>query len=71
MERDWVSRLGIFRRRRLLMRFVGSTVLSSAGNDGRVRLWRSTYGNVWRPMGSLDVVQSEDAGGGNGDVMEE
>lgn len=50
---------------------VTGTVLSSAGNDGRVRLWRSTYGNVWRPMGSLDVVQSEDTGGNAGAVMEE
>ena len=46
------------------------TVLTSAGNDGRVRLWRSTYGNVWRPMGSLDVVQRDDATA-SGDVMDE
>ncbi|KIJ37278.1 hypothetical protein M422DRAFT_33823 [Sphaerobolus stellatus SS14] len=42
---------------------VTGTVLTSAGNDGRVRLWRSTFGNVWRPMGSLDVVQADDADG--------
>lgn len=40
---------------------VTGTVLTSAGNDGRVRLWRSTFGNVWRSMGSLDVVQADDA----------
>jgi nucleoporin SEH1 len=37
------------------------TVLSSAGNDGRVRLWKATIGNVWRPAGSIGVEQSEDA----------
>lgn len=48
---------------------VTGTILTSAGNDGRVRLWRSTFGNVWRPMGSLDVVQAEDAN--EGDTMDE
>jgi nucleoporin SEH1 len=38
----------------------------SAGNDGKVRLWRSTYGNVWQPMGLLDVVQGDDAASGDG-----
>lgn len=37
------------------------TVLSSAGNDGRVRLWKATIGNVWRPAGSISVEQSEDS----------
>ena len=36
------------------------TVLSSAGNDGRVRLWKATISNVWRPAGSIGVEQSED-----------
>lgn len=36
------------------------TILSSAGNDGRVRLWKATVGNVWRPAGSIGVEQSED-----------
>lgn len=36
------------------------TVLSSAGNDGRVRLWKATVSNVWRPAGSIGVEQSED-----------
>jgi nucleoporin SEH1 len=36
------------------------TVLSSAGNDGRIRLWKATSGNVWRPAGSIGVEQSED-----------
>lgn len=47
------------------------TVLTSAGNDGKVRLWRSTYGNVWRPMGSLDVVQGDDPVGGGDAAMED
>jgi nucleoporin SEH1 len=37
-----------------------STVLSSAGNDGRVRLWKATVGNVWRSAGSLGVEQAEE-----------
>ena len=37
------------------------TVLSSAGNDGRVRLWKATIGSVWRPAGSIGVEQSEDS----------
>lgn len=36
------------------------TVLSSAGNDGRVRLWKATVGSVWRAAGSIGVEQSED-----------
>jgi len=40
---------------------ITGTVLSSAGNDGRVRLWKATIGSVWRPAGSIGVEQSEDA----------
>jgi hypothetical protein len=36
------------------------TVLSSAGNDGRIRLWKATSGNVWRPAGSIGVEQAEE-----------
>jgi hypothetical protein len=36
------------------------TVLSSAGNDGRVRLWKATAGNVWRPAGSIGVEQDDE-----------
>lgn len=36
-----------------------STVLSSAGNDGRVRLWKATAGNVWRSAGSVGVEQTD------------
>ena len=36
------------------------TVLSSAGNDGRVRLWKATVGNVWRSAGSIGVEQDDD-----------
>lgn len=39
---------------------ITGTVLSSAGNDGRVRLWKANIGNVWRPAGSIGVEQSED-----------
>lgn len=37
-----------------------STILSSAGNDGRIRLWKATVGNVWRPAGSLGVEQAQE-----------
>jgi len=40
---------------------VTGTILSSAGNDGRVRLWKATTGNVWRPAGSVGVEQAEEA----------
>lgn len=40
---------------------VTGTILSSAGNDGRVRLWKATSGNVWRPAGSVGVEQAEEA----------
>jgi nucleoporin SEH1 len=36
------------------------TILSSAGNDGRIRLWKATSGNVWRPAGSIGVEQAEE-----------
>ncbi|KAG6850306.1 hypothetical protein H0H93_015248 [Arthromyces matolae] len=38
-----------------------NTVLSSTGNDGRVRLWKATAGSVWRPAGSIGVEQSEES----------
>jgi len=39
---------------------VTGTILSSAGNDGRIRLWKATSGSVWRPAGSLGVEQPEE-----------
>ncbi|KAI6021835.1 WD40-repeat-containing domain protein [Pisolithus microcarpus] len=39
---------------------ITGTVLSSAGNDGRVRLWKATIGGVWRSAGSIGVEQTED-----------
>lgn len=36
-----------------------STVLSSAGNDGRIRLWKATVGNVWRAAGNISVEEAE------------
>ena len=51
----------------LTLRF--RTILSSAGNDGRVRLWKATAGNIWRPAGHISVEQAEEQ---RGDVdMEE
>lgn len=40
--------------------FLGSTVLSSAGNDGRICLWKATNGNVWRSYTSISVEDVED-----------
>ncbi|KAK7678672.1 hypothetical protein QCA50_018253 [Cerrena zonata] len=39
---------------------ITGTVLSSAGNDGRVRLWKATAGSVWRPAGHISVEQAEE-----------
>ncbi|TFK20373.1 nuclear pore protein seh1 [Coprinopsis marcescibilis] len=39
---------------------VTGTVLSSAGNDGKVRLWKATVGNVWRTAGSIGVEQASE-----------
>ncbi|KDQ60014.1 hypothetical protein JAAARDRAFT_126019 [Jaapia argillacea MUCL 33604] len=39
---------------------ITGTILSSAGNDGRVRLWKATAGSVWRPAGHLSVEQAEE-----------
>ena len=40
--------------------FSDRTILSSAGNDVRVRLWKATAGNVWRPAGHISVEQAEE-----------
>ncbi len=43
-----------------LIPFFRRTVLSSAGNDGRIRLWKATSGgSIWRPAGSIGVEQAE------------
>ncbi|KAH9974748.1 WD40-repeat-containing domain protein [Lactifluus volemus] len=39
---------------------ITGTVLSSAGNDGRVRLWKATTGNIWRTAGYITVEQAEE-----------
>ncbi|KAJ3552352.1 hypothetical protein NM688_g4194 [Phlebia brevispora] len=39
---------------------ITGTILSSAGSDGRVRLWKATAGNVWRPAGHISVEQAEE-----------
>lgn len=36
------------------------TILSSAGNDGRIRLWKATGAGVWRSAGSISVEQAEE-----------
>lgn len=45
--------------------FTTRTILSSAGNDGRIRLWKATTGNVWRPAGNITVEQAEEQPGGD------
>jgi len=61
MECYWVSpivRCFIFSAERAFR-----TVLSSAGNDGRVRLWKAALGgNIWRPAGCVGVEQTEETG---------
>ncbi|KAB5590129.1 Nucleoporin [Ceratobasidium theobromae] len=44
---------------------ITGTILSSAGDDGKIRLWKATFNNVWRSMGTLGAVESE------GDAMEQ
>ncbi|KAH9174724.1 WD40 repeat-like protein [Lactarius sanguifluus] len=39
---------------------ITGTILSSAGNDGRIRLWKPTTGNIWRPAGHITVEQAEE-----------
>ncbi|OBZ78097.1 Nucleoporin seh1 [Grifola frondosa] len=39
---------------------ITGTILSSSGNDGRIRLWKMTAGNVWRPAGHISVEQAEE-----------
>jgi len=36
------------------------TVLASAGNDGRIRLWKATTGSIWRTAGHITVEQAEE-----------
>ncbi|PFH46735.1 hypothetical protein AMATHDRAFT_77541 [Amanita thiersii Skay4041] len=47
---------------------ITGTVLSSAGNDGRIRLWKATAGNVWRPAGSIGVEQDDERESHNVDM---
>jgi nucleoporin SEH1 len=37
-----------------------STVLSSAGNDGHIRLWKATYGGVWKPLGHIHTEHGDE-----------
>ncbi|CAE7101963.1 unnamed protein product [Rhizoctonia solani] len=45
---------------------ITGTILSSAGDDGKIRLWKATFNNVWRSMGTLGAVETAD-----GDAMEQ
>ena len=38
---------------------VTGTTLSSAGNDGRIRLFKQTIGGVWRAAGLFSVEMNE------------
>ncbi|KAF9446449.1 nuclear pore protein seh1, partial [Macrolepiota fuliginosa MF-IS2] len=40
---------------------VTGTILSSAGNDGRVRLWKAGLDGEWRSAGSIGVEQAEES----------
>ena len=45
----------------LIIKHLFRTILSSTGDDGRIRLWKATSGNVWRPAGSVGVEQAGEA----------
>jgi hypothetical protein len=63
MERDWVSPPNYQTKPTFFdqpLKHLYRTILSSAGNDGRVRLWKATSRNVWRPAGSVGVEQAEE-----------
>ncbi|KAF5351136.1 hypothetical protein D9756_008241 [Leucocoprinus leucothites] len=40
---------------------VTGTILSSAGNDGRIRLWKATPDGEWKSAGSIGVEQAEES----------
>ena len=64
VEHHWVSfRVEMMFRESLFidfLRYTLRTVLSSAGNDGRVRLWKASAGSVWRAAGHISVEQAEE-----------
>ncbi|KIM24069.1 hypothetical protein M408DRAFT_331986 [Serendipita vermifera MAFF 305830] len=41
---------------------VTGTVLSSAGNDGNIRLWKATYAGAWRSMGYIHTDHGDEEG---------
>jgi nucleoporin SEH1 len=41
---------------------ITGTMLASTGNDGKVRIWKSTLGGVWRPSGYVSVEAAEQDG---------
>jgi hypothetical protein len=44
------------------------TVLSSAGDDGRIRIWKS-IGNAWRNVGSFTTYDGDAEDGEDGAVL--
>ena len=69
MECHWASSLFLFVAGRGVLtgfHLCFRTVLSSAGNDGRIRLWKATSGNVWRSAGSVGVEQAQETEGAEG-----
>ena len=73
MEHHGVSSLNLFHEfaKHELPIIVVRTILSSAGNDGRVRLWKQTIGGIWRAAGQLSVEQAEADSQDNDVPMEE
>jgi hypothetical protein len=42
--------------------FTPRTVLSSAGNDGNIRLWKAVYNGQWRSMGHIHTEHGDEEG---------
>jgi nucleoporin SEH1 len=42
---------------------VTGTILTSAGNDGKVRLWKQSLGGVWRTAGYVSVESAPEQDG--------
>ncbi|KAG9020170.1 hypothetical protein FRB95_004984, partial [Tulasnella sp. JGI-2019a] len=43
---------------------VTGTILSSAGDDGQVRLFKQAYGSTWRGIGGFTTEQMDDSDDG-------
>ena len=71
MEHHWVCLLFFPNRMHVVLTRTPRTVLSSSGNDGKVRLWKQTVGGVWRTAGHISVEQEEEKADGADVDMEE